>query len=133
MLRDFLRVRSVLFVIIAIIAIIVIIVYILPVISCLRYLLQRADFDKHHASLHSYVCDSKYAKQVESLRIDFEKFLAVRSVCPLRGLPTPWCYCFDLVCRLASGRFAFPAFSEFGWPHSGPCVCLSASRLVWAS
>ena len=37
---------------------------------------------QRRASLRPYVCDSPYNKQKDNLRLDFEKFLSARSVCP---------------------------------------------------
>ena len=103
--------------------------------------LQRADFDKRHAALRSYVCGSKYAKQVDSLRIDFEKFLAVRSVCPLRSatssslsIASPLDVLRFLHFRSLKGRtqvhvFACPHFGMSGL-HDCGCPCMFAAATV---
>ena len=43
---------------------------------------QLSSFDKRQAELDSFVRGTKYVVQKRRLRLDFEKFLSVRSVCP---------------------------------------------------
>ena len=43
---------------------------------------QRASFEERQVELDAYVSGTKYVVQKRRLRLDFEQFLAARSVCP---------------------------------------------------
>ena len=51
-------------------------------VTCCPFCFQRRSFDKRQAQLRPYVHETPYARAKDRLRADFEKFLAVRSVCP---------------------------------------------------
>ena len=84
---------------------------------------QLAAFDRRHAQLRKFVCETPYARQKNRLKTDFEEFLRLRAVpgapwatAPSLLLATSTDVVRFLCCRDKAGRTQIHAFS---CPHLG--------------